>query len=60
MRPSQGHPKLNEFNHAADPARRLLERLGWTYAPRDVLAMERNDERGGVAEGAAAGRPASS
>ena len=27
--------KLNEFNHAEDPARRLLERLGWTYVPAD-------------------------
>ena len=37
--------KLNEFNHAEDPARRLLERLGWAYAPRDALAAERGDER---------------
>ena len=37
--------KFNELNHAEDPARQLLERLGWTYTPRDVLAMERNDER---------------
>ena len=37
--------KLNEFNHAEDPARRLLERLGWTYAPRDALAVERGGER---------------
>ena len=37
--------KLNEFNHAEEPARRLLERLGWTYAPRDALAAERGDER---------------
>ena len=37
--------KLNEFNHAEDPARRLLERLGWTYVPRDALAAERGDER---------------
>ena len=37
--------KLNEFNHAEDPARRLLERLGWTYAPRGALAAERSDER---------------
>ena len=37
--------KLNEFNHAEDPARRLLERLGWTYAPRDALAAERGGER---------------
>ena len=38
--------KLNEFDHAEDPARRLLERLGWTYVPRAVLAGEREDERG--------------
>ena len=37
--------KLNEFNHAEDPARRLLEHLGWTYVPRDALAGERGDER---------------
>ena len=37
--------KLNEFNHAEDPARRLLERLGWSYAPREALAAERGDER---------------
>ena len=37
--------KLNEFNHAEDPARRLLERLGWAYSPRDALAAERGDER---------------
>ena len=37
--------KLNEFNHAEEPARRLLERLGWTYAPRETLAAERGDER---------------
>ena len=37
--------KLNEFNHAEDPARRLLERLGWTYVPREALAAERNNER---------------
>ena len=37
--------KLNEFNHAEEPARRLLERLGWTYVPREALAAERGDER---------------
>ena len=37
--------KLNEFNHAEDPARRLLGRLGWTYAPREALAAERGEER---------------
>ena len=37
--------KLNEFNHAEDPARRLLERLGWAYVPREALAAERGGER---------------
>ena len=37
--------KLNEYNHAEGPARRLLERLGWTYVPRDALAAERGGER---------------
>ena len=37
--------KLNEFNHAEEPARVLLERLGWTYLPRETLAPERGDER---------------
>ena len=39
------HAKLNEVNHAEAPARQLLERLGWTYVPRDALAAERGDER---------------
>ena len=37
--------KLNEFNHAEDPARRLLERLGWTYVLRETLGAERGGER---------------
>ena len=37
--------KLNEFNHAEDSARRLLEKLGWTYVPREALAAERSGER---------------
>ena len=37
--------KLNEFNHAEDPARQLLERLGWTYVLREALASERGNER---------------
>ena len=37
--------KLNEFDHAEDPARVLLERLGWTHVPRESLAAERNGER---------------
>ena len=36
--------KLNEYNHAEVPARLLLERLGWTYLPREALAAERGDE----------------
>ena len=36
---------LNEFNHAEDPARRLLENLGWTYVPAEMLASERATER---------------
>ena len=37
--------KLNEFNHAEEPARRLLEQLGWTYVPAEQLALERATER---------------
>ena len=37
--------KLNELNHAEEPARALLEQLGWTYVPRDVLSQERGDQR---------------
>ena len=37
--------KLNEYKHAEEPAHALLERLGWTYVPREVLAAERSDER---------------
>ena len=36
--------KLNELNAAEDPARRLLQRLGWIYVHRDALASERRDE----------------
>ena len=43
--------KLNEFNHAEDPARRLLERLGWTYVPRAKLAVERGGEREALLKG---------
>ena len=37
--------KLNEYNHAEKPARELLERLGWTYVPREAIATERGEER---------------
>ena len=37
--------KLNELNHAEEPARALLEQIGWTYVPRYVLAQERSDQR---------------
>ena len=36
--------KLNELNHAEEPARLLLQRLGWTYVPRESMAQERGDE----------------
>ena len=29
--------KLNELNHAEEPARRLLEDLGWKYVPRETF-----------------------
>ena len=31
--------KLNEYNHAEEPARVLLERLGWTYVPWEALQL---------------------
>ena len=37
--------KLNEYSQAEEPARALLERLGWTYVPREALASERAGER---------------
>ena len=37
--------RVNEYNHAEEPARVLLERLGWTCVTRDVLAPERGDQR---------------
>ena len=37
--------KLNELNHAETPARALLEQIGWTYLPREVLAQQRGDQR---------------
>ena len=37
--------KLNEFNHAEDPARQLLERLGWIHVPRASLEEDREGER---------------
>ena len=37
--------KLSEYNHAEEPARALLERLGWTYVPRETLMAERGNER---------------
>ena len=36
---------LNEYSQAEEPARALLERLGWTYVPREALAAERSGER---------------
>ena len=36
---------LNEYSQAEEPARVLLERLGWTYVSREALAAERSCER---------------
>ena len=36
--------KLNELNSAENPARELLERLGYTHVPREELAAEREGE----------------
>lgn len=37
--------RLDEFSQAEDPARELLEHLGWTYLPGEILIAERGDER---------------
>ncbi len=36
---------LNEYSQAEEPARLLLERLGWAYVAREALAAERGGER---------------
>ena len=36
---------LSEYGQAEEPARVLLERLGWAYMPREALAAERSGER---------------
>ena len=38
--------RLNELDQAENPARDLLVRLGYEFVPREVLAAERDDERG--------------
>ena len=43
--------KLNELSQAEDPARRLLERLGWRYLHPDGLRSERGDRRGVLLKG---------
>src|SRR3990170_3405990 len=37
--------KVNELNEAELPAVALLQRLGYTYVPREILAPERDNER---------------
>ncbi len=37
--------RINEYSQAEEPARDLLERLGWSYVPREALAAERSKER---------------
>ena len=51
---------LNESTHAEDPARQLLEQMGWTYVPREALAAERSGEREVLLKAAAEGRPVAS
>lgn len=43
VRPSPA--KLNELHQAELPARDLLVKLGYTYVPREVLGVERRNER---------------
>lgn len=43
--------RVNELNEAETPARELLEKLGYTYVPRQELAKERADERAVLLEG---------
>ena len=37
--------KVNEYSQSEEPARILLEQLGWTYVKREGLAAERSGER---------------
>lgn len=37
--------RLNELNQAEEPAKELLRRLGYTFVSREILAVERRDER---------------
>ena len=43
--------KLNELHLVETPARELIERLGWTYEPREALAAERDDRRDVLLQG---------
>ncbi len=43
--------KFNDLNQAEEPARVLLEKLGWTYVPREALAAERGGEREALLKG---------
>ncbi len=36
--------KLNALHHVENPARELLEKLGWTYVPPETLAAEHGGE----------------
>ena len=43
--------KLNEYSQAEGSARALLERLRWTYVPREALASQGSGEREVLLEG---------
>ena len=42
---------MSELDLAESPARELLERLGWSYVPREALMVERDDERKALLRG---------
>ena len=47
--------KLNECNHAEEPARVLLEWLGWAYTPWETLQSPKGARPRCAAVGAGAG-----
>ena len=49
--------KLNEFNHAEDPARRLLEQLGWVYVPAEHVGGRARQLNARCCWGSGCGRP---
>ena len=48
---------INEYSQAEEPARVLLERLGWTYVPREGAGGGARRGARGTAEGGGCGPP---